>query len=201
MTTDAPESKPSFLDRFQKLGSNLFLGLLVTVLSVFTAATNYATYQASGTSAGYETEGSRLLANSNTEYIRTTQFIIQDYTMYDGYYVQQGVDNFASEYYQSNFSPELQASLDRNSAFDDQYYNDMYAHSDDLFNQAFDKFDQANAISEKESAYQIAMLIAAVGLAFAAYASLLNEKNRLRALFAIMSLAMTVLSVSQFLVA
>ena len=201
MTTDAPESKPSFLDRFQKLGSNLFLGLLVTVLSVFTAATNYATYQASGTSAGYETEGSRLLANSNTEYIRATQFIIQDYTMYDGYYVQQGVDNFASEYYQSNFSPELQASLDRNSAFDDQYYNDMYTYSDDLFNQAFDKFDQANAISEKESAYQIAMLIAAVGLAFAAYASLLDEKNRLRALFAVMSLAMAILSVSQFLVA
>ena len=141
MTTDAPESKPSFLDRFQKLGSNLFLGLLVTALSVFTAATNYATYQASGTASGYETEGSRLLANSNTEYIRTTQFIIQDYTMYDGYYIQQGVDDFASEYYQSNFSPELKASLDRDSAFDDQYYDEMYAYSDDLFNQAFDQFD------------------------------------------------------------
>jgi hypothetical protein len=201
MTTDAPKSKPSFLDRFQKLGSNLFLGLLVTVLSVFTATTNYATYQASGTSAGYETEGSRLLANSNTEYIRATQFIIQDYTMYDGYYVQQGVDDFASEYYQSNFSPELQASVDRNSAFDDQYYNDMYKYSDALFNQAFDQFDQANAVSEKESAYQIAMLIAAVGLAFAAYASLLDEKNRLRGLFAVLSLAMAALSVAQFLFA
>ena len=200
MTTEV-ESKPSFLDHFQKLGSNLFLGLLVTALSVFTAATNYATYQASGTSAGYETEGSRLLATSNTEYIRATQFIIQDYTMYDGYYVQQGVDDFASEYYQSNFSPELQASVDRNSAFDDQYYNDMYKYSDALFNQAFDQFDQANAVSEKESAYQIAMLIAAVGLAFAAYASLLDEKNRLRGLFAVLSLAMAALSVAQFLVA
>jgi hypothetical protein len=201
MTTDTPESKPSFLDRFQKLGSNLFLGLLVTVLSVFTAATNYATYQASGTSAGYETEGSRLLANSNTEYIRATQFIIQDYTMYDGYYVQQGMDNFASEYYQSNFSPELQASLERDSAFDDQYYDEMYAYSNDLFNQAFDQFDQANAVSEQEASYQLSMLIAAVGLAFAAYASLLDEKNHLRGLFAVLSLAMAVLSVVQFLIA
>jgi hypothetical protein len=78
MTTASPESKPSFLDRFQKLGSTLTLGLLVTILSVFTAATNYATYQVSGTASGYEKEGTRLLADSNTEYIRATQFIIQD---------------------------------------------------------------------------------------------------------------------------
>jgi hypothetical protein len=201
MTTASIESKPSFLDRFQKLGSNLFLGFLVTVLSVFTAATNYATYQVSGTSAGYEIEGSKSLANSNTEYIRATQFIIQDYTLYDSYYVQQGLDDFASEYYQTNFSLELQASLDRESAFDDQYYNEMYSYSNDLFNQAFDEFDKANAVSEKEAAYQLAMLIAAVGLAFAAYASLLDEKNHLRALFALMSLVMMGLSVTQFLVA
>jgi hypothetical protein len=201
MTTASSESKTSFLDRFQKLGSNLFLGLLVTLLSVFTAATNYATYQVSGTSAGYETAGSKLLANSNTEYIRATQFIIQDYSLYDSYYVQQGVDDFASKYYQENFSNELQASLAREAAFDDQYYNDMYAYSDDLFNQAFDEFDKADAASEKEAAYQLAMLIAAVGLAFAAYASLLDEKNRLRPLFALMSLIMFVISVVQFSVA
>jgi hypothetical protein len=201
MTTTSPESKPSFFDRFQKLGSNLFLGLLVTVLSVFTAATNYATYQVSGTASGYEKEGTRLLADSNTEYIRATQFIIQDYTMYDGYYVQQDVDDFAAEYYQSNFSPELQASVERDNAFDDQYYDEMYVDSEELFTQAFEEFDKASAASEQEEAYQLAMLIAAVGLAFAAYASLLDEKNHLRPLFALMSLVMLVLSAIQFSVA
>jgi hypothetical protein len=201
MTTTSPESKPSFFDRFQKLGSNYFLGFLVTALSVFTAATNYATYQISGTASGYDTEGTRLLAYSNTEYIRATQFIIQDYTLYDGYFVQQDVDDFAADYYQSNFSPELQASYERDAAFDDQYYDEMYADSNDLFEQAFDEFDKANAASEREAVFQLAMLVAAVGLAFAAYASLLDEKNRMRPLFALMSFFMLLVSVLQALAA
>ena len=201
MTTDSPEVKPQSRNLYQKLGANLFLGFLVTALSVFTAATNYATYQVSGTASGYDTEGARLLAYSNTEYVNATQFIIQDYTMYDGYYVQQGVDDFAADYYQSNFSPELQASYDREAAFDDQYYDEMYAYSDDLFNQAFEQFDLANAASEREAVFQLAMLLAAVGLAFAAYASLLDEKNRMRPLFALMSFGMLVLSVLQALAA
>ena len=201
MRTDPPEPKPAFLDRFQKLGSNLFIGLLVTVLSVLTALTNYATYRANGIATGHDTEGSRLLANSNTEYVRATQFIILDYTMFDGYYTQQDVDKFAAEYYQSNFSQALQSSVERGDTFDDQYYDEMYAHSDELFTQAFEEFDNANTASEQEAAYQLAMLIAAVGLSFAAYASLLGEKNRLRSLFALMSMIMLVLSVGQYLVA
>ena len=201
MATASSESRSSFLDRFQKLGSNYFLGFLVTALSVFTAATNYATYQVSGTASGFDTEGTRLLAYSNTEYIRATQFIIQDYTMYDGYYIQQDVDDFATEYYQANFSPELQASYDRDEAFDDQYYDEMYAYSDDLFDQAFEQFDLANAASQREAVFQLAMLVAAVGLAFAAYASLLDEKNRMRPLFALMSFFMLVVSVLQALAA
>lgn len=57
MPTASPESKPPSRNLFQKLGSNLFLGFLVTALSVFTAATNYGTYQVSGTASGYDTEG------------------------------------------------------------------------------------------------------------------------------------------------
>ena len=121
--------------------------------------------------------------------------------MFDGYYTQQDVDNFAAEYYQSNFSQALQSSVEREDAFDDQYYDEMYAHSDELFTQAFEEFDKASAASEREAAFQLAMLIAAVGLAFAAYASLLGELNRLRSLFAVMSLCMLVLSVGQYLVA
>jgi hypothetical protein len=198
MTTDSPKPKPSFLDRFQKLGANLFLGFLVTALSVFTAFTNYATYNVSGIASGYESEGTRLLADSNTEYVRATQFIIVDYDMYDGFYIQQGVDDFAAEYYQANFSKELQGSVDRDNAFDEQYYEEMYTYSNDLFDQAFEKFDQANVEYEREASYQLAMLIAAVGLAFAAYASLLAEQNRMRPLFALMSLFMFVLSILQY---
>jgi hypothetical protein len=121
--------------------------------------------------------------------------------MYDGYYVALDVDDFAAEYYQSNFSTELQDSYDRDAVFDDQYYDEMYVYSDELFEQAFDEFDKANAASEREAVFQRAMLIASVGLAFAAYASLLDEMNKMRPLFALMSFGMLVLSVIQALIA
>ena len=186
---------------FQKLGSELFLGLLVTVMSVLTAYINYSTYQVGGVSSDYQTQGDRKLADSNTEYVVSSQYVIQDYTMYDGYYINKDVDDFAAEYYEGNFSDELKASIDRGTAFDDQYYEDMYAPASDLFNEAFDLFDKANAESEKETAYQLAMLSAAVGLAFAAYASLLAQESQLRGWFAVLSVAMLVISLAQFLTA
>ncbi|MEW5828169.1 MAG: hypothetical protein AB1846_04695 [Chloroflexota bacterium] len=94
-------------NRFRWLGSNLMLGFLVTASSIFTAAANYATYDVGGTAAGHSAEGDRLLADANTEYIQATQLIIVDYTMYDGYYINEGVDDFAAGYYRENFSDEL----------------------------------------------------------------------------------------------
>jgi len=186
--------------RFMGFGSNLILGFLVSALSVLTATANYMAYQSGNVAADYETEGDRLLALSNTEYIRATQFIILDYTMFDGEFIQRDVDDFAADYYRDNFSAELQASVDRGSSFDDQYYEEMYAESDQTFDEAFDNFDKANAEGGREAGFQLAMLIAAVGLAFSAYASLLNDENRLRWLFALLSFILMLFSAWQFIV-
>jgi hypothetical protein len=193
MTTDSP--KP---ERMKWLGSNLTLGFLVTVMSILTAVANYSTYVVGGTAADYEKQGDRLLADANTSYVSASQFIIVDYTMYDNYRVNEGVDDFAAEYYQSQFSDSLQASVDRGDPFDDQYYTEMDANADSLLEEAFAMLDQASSAAEREAGYQLAMLFAALGLAFAAYASLLEEANRLRKVFALMSLSMMVLSIAQF---
>ena len=195
----AEDGKTTTGKRFTGFGSNLILGFLVSALSVLTATSNYMAYQSGNVAAGYEAEGDRLLALSNTEYIRATQFIIVDYTMYDGEFIQRGVDDFAADYYKDNFSPELQASIDRDSPFDGQYHDDMYAESDQTFDEAFISFDMANAESKREAGFQLAMLIAGVGLAFSAYASLLNEGNRLRFLFALLSFLLLAFSAWQFL--
>lgn len=185
--------------RFVGFGSNLILGFLVSALSVLTATASYMAYQSGNVASGYEAEGDRLLALSNTEYIRATQFIVVDYTMYDGYHINLDVDDFATEYYAANFSDALQASMDRDSPFDDQYHSDMYAESDQTFDAAFVSFDMANAAGEREAGFQLSMLIAGVGLAFSAYASLLNEDNRLRFVFALISFLLLVFSVWQFI--
>jgi len=199
MTTESPI--PTKAGRRWELIWNLFLGFLVSALSVLTAASNFMAYQADKKSADLESEGDRTLALSNTDYIRANQFIILDYTMFDGEYIQRGVDDFAADYYKSNFSDELQSSIDRGSAFDDQYYKDMYAESDKSFDDAFASLDAANAEKDHEGSYQLAMLIASVGLAFAAYASLLNNANFLRGVFSILSMILLGVGSVQFLIA
>jgi hypothetical protein len=187
MTT--PEEKSASARRRLGFIWNLFLGFLISALSVLTAASNYMAYQAGNVASDLNAEGERSLALSNTEYIRVNQFIIVDYTMFDGERINRGADDFAADYYQSNFSDELQASVDRNDPFDDQYYTEMYAESDKTFDEAFASFDKANA----------QMLIAGVGLAFAAYASLLDNVRFLRGLFAVLALIIMVIGAGQFL--
>jgi hypothetical protein len=159
---------------------------------------NYSTYKAGNEASDLKVEASRHLANSNTEYINASQFIIVDYTMYDNYYVNLDVDDFAADYYQSQFSDELLASVERDAPFDDQYYDEMYAYADELFDDSFDTYDTANILEEQEAGFQFAMLISAVGLSFAAYASLLEEKNRLRSVFAVLATIALAVSVLQY---
>lgn len=178
---------------------NFILGFLISALSVLTAAANYMAYQSDKTSADLQAEGDRSLALSNTDYIRANQFVILDYTMFDGEYIQRGANDFAADYYKNNFSDELQASIDRGSAFDDQYYNDMYTESDKSFEDAFASYDSANAEKDREAGFQLAMLIASVGLAFAAYASLLNNSRFLRGVFTLFAFLMLGIGALQFL--
>lgn len=191
------ETKPqiSFLSR---IASNLALGLLVSVLSVLTALANYMAYQSGGTASGYEADGDRLLATSNTLYLQANQAIIIDYDMYDGFVINAGVDEFNTQYYLGQFSSQLQASIDRDDIWDDQYYNEMYAEAATAQQEALALFEQANTESAREGGFQLSMLIAAVGLAFAAYASLLNETNRLRSVFALLSILLMAFSALQF---
>ncbi len=197
MTTESTTGKPSS-QRWEFIW-NLILGFLISALSVLTAAANYMAFHSEKTSADLEAEGDRSLAISNTDYIQANQYIILDYTLFDGERINRDVDDFAADYYLANFSDSLQASIDRGSAFDDQYYTEMYADSDQSFTEAFDSFDRANAEKDREAGYQLAMLIASVGLAFSAYASLLNNSNFLRGLFTVLALILLGFGALQFL--
>ena len=180
------------------LGSSLILGLLVSVLSVLTAGANYMAYQEGNSSLDNNLDGDRALAESNTLYLEATQYIIVDYNMYDGYQIQSGLDDVAAEYYHSQFSAPLLSSVERDGIWDDQYYDEMYTDALAKRDEAFAFFDEAKRQSERESGYQLSMLIAAVGLAFAAYASLMDETKRLRSVFALISILLFAFSAFQF---
>ena len=195
---NSEDGKTAGNKRTALLGSTLILGLLVSVLSVLTAGANYMAYQEGNSSLDNNLDGDRALAESNTLYLEATQYIIVDYNMYDGYQIQSGLDDVAAEYYHSQFSAPVLSSVERDGIWDDQYYDEMYTDALAKRDEAFAFFDEAKRQSERESGYQLSMLIAAVGLAFAAYASLMDETKRLRSVFALISILLFAFSAFQF---
>jgi hypothetical protein len=108
--------------------------------------------------------------------------------MYDGWYINDGTNDDLAEYYKTSFSENLTASMDREEGpFDDQYYTEMYTDAESTYDVAMTAFDDANTAGNKADSLQLAVLIYAVGLALAAYGSMLAEEANLRKFFGILS--------------
>jgi hypothetical protein len=170
------------------LSSDAFLGTLVVLLSIFTAAAAYQGALSDSAESDFNVEAQKVLSLSNTEFLRATQDIIQDYTMYDGYYLNVDTNPEAADYYAGNFSEQLQASLDRpEGPFDDEYYDTIYLDADGTYDEAVLNFDKAQAAGNKADRYQLIILVLAVGLSLAAWASLAKPENPMRIIFGILA--------------
>lgn len=162
----------------------------MALLSVLTASAAYLGALADSAESDANVEGQKILSESNTEFLRVNQEIIQDYTMYDGYYINTDKDEDLAQYYQESFSDELTASMGRQGGpFDDTYYTAMYAEADTTYDQAMTKFDEAQKHGDKADRFQLCVLIFAVGLALSAWASVVREESPIRPLFALISVA------------
>jgi hypothetical protein len=182
-------SPTGFKAILMKVSSDLVLGALVAFLSVLTGLAAYQSSINDSKEADYNVEGQKQLTDSNSMYLEQNQFVIYDYTMYDGWYVNDGKDDVAAEYYRANFSDNLIASMDRpDGPFDEQYYTEMYAEAEGQYNDAIANFELAQQFGDKADGLQLVVLIFAIGLALAAYASLLAQENAVRLVFAVGSI-------------
>ena len=197
MTTAS--SSPPFFDRFRWLGSEIMLGTLIAVLSISTGAASFQGSMTDSEQNKYQNEGMQTLTDANAEYLTANQFIVYDYSMYDGWYLAETDEK--ADYYQDNFSEELQASVaaDPDNPFSDQYYADMDKTADEMFAEADADFALAEQFNERGDKLQLVMLVSAIGLAFTAWASLLNEKSKMRLLFAALALITTLIALIAFL--
>lgn len=184
-----PERAAGPVRFFKWLGFEITLGTLIAVLSVFTALSSYQGSMADSDQNKGEVEGMQVLNDANAEYLTANQEIIQDYTNFDSWYLNQDDPDLA-DYYQGNFSPALLTALGRSAEepFDDPYYDEMYAYPNGLFDEADALFGVAQEHDEKGDRLQLVVMITAVGLAFAAWASLLNRDSRIRLLFAALAI-------------
>jgi len=147
----------------------------------------------------FQNEGMQALTDANAEYLTANQFIVYDYSMYDNWYLDETGEK--ADYYQASFSEELTASMTANpeDPFSDQYYEAMHNTGTELFATADEKFELAEKFNERGDKLQLVMLVTAVGLAFAAWASLLNEKSNMRLMFAALALITAVLGLIAYL--
>lgn len=198
MTENVPAETPKKRTSF--LGSDLILGFLVAFLSILTALAAYQGAIADSQESDLNVEGQKQLTEANSYYLETNQFVLYDYNMYDGWYVASDQD--VADYFYANFSDELLSSMDRTDGpFDDAYYNNMYADADSLYDDAISYFDQAQAAGDRAIQMQLIVLIFAVGLALAAYASLIKPEKRIRSLFAIASILALILGLVSYIMA
>ncbi len=169
-------------------GTEWVLGVLVAVLSVLIAAAAYQSSLFDSKESDMNVEGQKQLTESNTYYLEANQFVIYDFQMYDGWYINEGSNDDLAEYYLGSFSGELTSSMEREEGpFDDQYYEEMYADADALYEEAINAFEDANAAGDKADQLQLVVLILAVGLALSAYGSMLSNENAMRNIFALLA--------------
>lgn len=175
---------------FGFLGNEIFLGTLIALLGIATAASSYQGAMADSDQNKFEILGMQALNDGNAEYLRTNQDITQDYNYFDNWYLNVDERPEIAEYYEGNFSAQLAAAIERdpNTVWDDQYYTDMYAESDQYFVDSDTNFDLGSQWDERGDQLQLVTLIMTLGLVFAAWGSLLGAESKMRLLFALLGL-------------
>ena len=181
------------------LRNEIVLGSLIAILSVLTGVASYEGSIADSKQNENEVKGMQNLNDGNAEYLSANQFIVYDYTMYDGWYTADTADK--EEYYQASYSPELQESIVANpdDPFSEAYYDAMYASANEFWAESDGAFEAAGQWDNRGDGLQLVVLVMALGLAFAAWASLLKEESNMRVLFSAFAIIMLAWGVIRYL--
>jgi len=183
----------------KKLGSKLVIGILVTTLSILATFANYIGAELGGKGGSHTANARQLLADANREDGLAMQLVILDATTFDYYVIYEGNDTELASYFYENLSPPLLESITQGDPFGATYQEEMYAVPIELNANVEEEFAKADAYYAKQSSLSVITLFAALGLSFAGYASLLDEENRLRSVFASIAALTLGLILIQFL--
>jgi len=183
------------------LGNEIVLGTLIAILSVFTAVASWQGSVADGQQNEFEILGMASLNDGNAEYLRANQDITQDYNYFDNWYLNLEERPDVAEYYQASFSQALLDATERDpdTVWDEQYYDDIYADANAYFDESDANFEKAGQWNERGDLLQVVLMIVALGLAFAAWASLNKEESNMRLLFSAFAIVTMVIGIVTYL--
>lgn len=172
----------------ERISTDRYLAVLVALLSIATAFAAYQVALADARAGELEVSAIKTLTESNTEFLRSNQEVMLDYAAYDNYVIGGEQDQEVADYYRGGFSLALEASLERaEGPFDDAYFDETFGEADLLYEEALDLFDAGGAAGAVADRLQLVMLVLAVGLSLAAYASLGDARGRLAQTFVVIA--------------
>ncbi|MCX6081045.1 MAG: hypothetical protein NTW32_16065 [Chloroflexi bacterium] len=164
----------------------------------------YGSYQGSMADSDQnknEIEGMKSLNDGNTIFLTANQTLTQDYAYYDSWYTNLDTNPDLSAYYLDLMSDNLATLAQKDSmdqtewtAYEEGIFADAYVYFDR--SEAF--FKLAGAWDEKGDLLQLVVLFMALGLTFAAWASLLKDESNLRPLFAILAIVMLIAALATY---
>jgi hypothetical protein len=169
-------------------GNEILLGTLIALYSIFTAFASWQSSVASSNAERARAPAMQDLNDGNAEYVSANQFIVYDYTMYDGWVTSDSEEIAA--YYESSYSEAFQNAIatDPENPFSEEYYDAMNAVAYEYWDSSDANSEVAGQWNNRGDGLQLVMLIMALGVAFAAWASLLKEESHMRVLFAIFAI-------------
>ena len=191
------------LDRVRFLASELVLGSLIAILSVFFAYVSYAGAMADSDQNKNEIAGMKALNDGNAEYLSGNQIWIQDDSNYDNWYTNRESNPDLAEYYRGNFTEALDTAIERNGEdeypMDETYADAVYAEANAFWEESDTAFELGSKWDERGDNLQLIALILALGIAFSAWGSLVKEESNMRLLFSALAIVMLIVGTYFFL--
>ncbi|HSG25570.1 MAG TPA: hypothetical protein VLA32_05570 [Anaerolineales bacterium] len=171
-------------------GFKIFLGVLVTIYGIATALVAYQSSELGSKATEMTfvglmelTQGNDAYAVADTEYNQSYDAITQVYLL-----EETGGSQVAIDIWLDTLTDEAYDAYLRSDDVDDQYYDELYAYPNDLYDNAFLAYQTAQEYAEIGSQYEQIALMMAMGLAFVGWASILDGAKLLRTVFAILAL-------------
>lgn len=164
--------------------SQIVLSSLIVVLSLFTAYISYERSLASSAQLRQNTAGLReLMLGTSAETMANASFQNDLSNYSDG---ELATDDIQKTKYEVRYSEELQNAIAVNidDPFSDQYFQNIFAESEQHRTEAEILFDAADGYSKRGNALQQIILITTLGLGFVAWTSVIkNERHLIRIVF------------------
>lgn len=173
---------------------NGLLAALVTIYGCLTALVVFAASRADGFYYDNVFVSQSQLNDASELSIEAHIGVLHDFDVLEQMQTLEfsGADPEVIEFLYGQLSAEAQASLERSGEIDEIYGEEAYAAASLERELATRSFDLAAQWSDRASMYEALATALAVGLAFAAWASLLERTNAVRWMFTILATLMLV---------